>query len=277
MLDYAANAVAYGPVAELRLAFERTCSEEGVDAEERLGDFLGPDGDPEAFWRDADTNIRAGKIRMMFVADLIPTERRNVVEFLNRQMNPAEVLAVEVKQYVDVSGGSKLRTLVPTVFGRTAAAAAAKGEVRAPGRQWDEASFFAELEARGFGEVAVVPRRIIEWTRTQRMREWWGRSATEGSYTPVVDTAEVRQQLLALWPSGTVEVQFQYMKDGAFARRETLRGEFRDRLNAIPGVQLPDRGRPQVKYATLAAPVALEAFITAFQWLVDQVRAVEAG
>jgi len=32
-------------------------------------------------------------IRMLFVADRIPAELRRIVEFLNEQMDPAEVLA----------------------------------------------------------------------------------------------------------------------------------------------------------------------------------------
>ena len=66
----------------------------------------------------------------MFVADQIPTELQRVVEFLNGQMDPAEVLAVEIKQYV---GGSQ-RALVPRAVGQTAAAQQAKRAASPPGR-----------------------------------------------------------------------------------------------------------------------------------------------
>jgi ribosomal protein L30E len=33
-----------------------------------------------------DANLRAGKVRLVFVADEIPAELRRVVEFLNSQM-----------------------------------------------------------------------------------------------------------------------------------------------------------------------------------------------
>jgi hypothetical protein len=36
---------------------------------------------------------------LIFLADKIPPELRKVVEFLNRQMQPAQVLAVELRQY----------------------------------------------------------------------------------------------------------------------------------------------------------------------------------
>ena len=76
---------------------------------------------PDAFWQSVEANLQRGRIRMLFVADRIPTELRRIVEFMNEQMKPAEVLAVEVKQYTSTDGDD-LRTLVPTVIGQTAEA-----------------------------------------------------------------------------------------------------------------------------------------------------------
>lgn len=72
------------------------------------------------FWTDVDTNLRAGRIGVVFVSDTIPPELHKIVEFLNGQMNPAEVLAIETKQFT----GSGVTTLVPSVIGQTAQAAA---------------------------------------------------------------------------------------------------------------------------------------------------------
>ena len=93
-------------------------------------------------------------MRLVFVADEIPRELQRVVEFLNTQMAPAEVLAIEVKQYV----GEGLRTLVPKVLGQTAEAQQRKGR-RGASRQWDEESFMRTLaEERGEDEGAVASR-----------------------------------------------------------------------------------------------------------------------
>jgi hypothetical protein len=48
---------------------------------------------------------------MLFVADEIPVELRRIVEFLNSQMNRAEVLAVEIKQFV----GQNQRSLIQNI------------------------------------------------------------------------------------------------------------------------------------------------------------------
>jgi hypothetical protein len=62
-----------------------------------LGDSAGDSEDGiAAFWSRVKTNLQAGRIRMVFVADEIPIELARVVEFLNTEMDPAEVLAVEV-------------------------------------------------------------------------------------------------------------------------------------------------------------------------------------
>lgn len=72
------------------------------------------------------TNLQAQRIRMVFVADEIPRELRRIVEFLNQQMDPAEVLAVEIRQYT----GEGLKTLVPRVIGMTAEAEQRKARLR---------------------------------------------------------------------------------------------------------------------------------------------------
>lgn len=112
MLDYAANAVVYWPIETLRTVFERRCEREGRDPDTELAAVLEIGGDAEGFWGQAGANLKAGRIRLVFVADEIPRELRRVVEFLNEQMT-AEVIANEVKQYV----GDRMRTLVPRVSG----------------------------------------------------------------------------------------------------------------------------------------------------------------
>ncbi len=69
MLDYAAAATERWSMEELRARFRQL-----PDADARLAEFLGPDGDEELFWKTIETNLQARRIRMVFVADRI---RRN--------------------------------------------------------------------------------------------------------------------------------------------------------------------------------------------------------
>src|SRR6202043_3493613 len=112
----------------------------GQDPAKKLADALliedGNQDAVEAFWSRVKTNLQAGRVRMVFVADEIPLALARVVEFLNAQMDPAEVLAVEVKQFAN----DTIQTLVPRVIGQTAEAQIKK-TVASAQRQWDESSF----------------------------------------------------------------------------------------------------------------------------------------
>lgn len=87
MLDYAANAVVYWPVRTIRDEFDATCQDLGSDPSQSIADLLGEEDDDgslvEGYWNQVKTNLQAGKIRLVFVADEIPRELRRIVEFLN--------------------------------------------------------------------------------------------------------------------------------------------------------------------------------------------------
>jgi hypothetical protein len=116
MLDYAANGVVYWPAERLRADFETRCAREGKDADEVFRANLGDELEPEQFWDEVEQNLRSGRIRLVFVSDLLPPELRRVIEFLNERMSPTEVVGVEIKQYV---GQGNLTTFVPRVVGQT--------------------------------------------------------------------------------------------------------------------------------------------------------------
>lgn len=121
MLDYAANGVRYWPLADLQASLVRTQEAMGNDSEAEVRRLLDdPGATLEGFLSTMADNLRAGRIRMVFVADVIPDELMRITEFLNEQMNPAQAFAVEVKQYR--AAGYPGTVIVPTVFGRTAAA-----------------------------------------------------------------------------------------------------------------------------------------------------------
>ena len=107
MLDYAANAVVYWPVDRLRATFEAGCGAQGRGPDDVLAESLGEELDIEGFWENAQTNLQAGRVRLVFVDDAIPAEVRRIIEFLNVQMSPAEVIGIKVRQYV----GESLKTL----------------------------------------------------------------------------------------------------------------------------------------------------------------------
>lgn len=122
MLDYAANGVRYWRPETLRALFESDQERRNLDPAQVIAQLTDDSATVDQFFALVDTNMRSGRIRMVFVADVVPDELRAIVEFLNGQLNPAEMFAVEVKQYR--AAGHDSQVIVPAVYGRTALAAA---------------------------------------------------------------------------------------------------------------------------------------------------------
>jgi hypothetical protein len=102
MLDYAASAAQEWSPEAIRAALEnRAGPDKSVD------EFLEAQGFPitgDTLISSIADKLAAGEIRMIFVADEIPESLRRIIEFLNLQMSPAEVLGVGVPQHVDKEG-----------------------------------------------------------------------------------------------------------------------------------------------------------------------------
>ena len=117
MLDYAANAILYWSVERLKIAYNDSLANGSTPT---IEDLVEPDK-VDSFWEDVGFNLRNGKVRLLFVADKIPSKLQVIIEFLNKQMNDAEVLGVEVKQFRSADG--RTTTLVPSLIGATASIA----------------------------------------------------------------------------------------------------------------------------------------------------------
>lgn len=126
MLDYAANLSRHWAADEIRRRFEMRCERERIDSHAAVVAMRLPGTAPDtvsadvvdAFWAEVAERLVARRLRLLFVADVIPMELQAIIEFLNEGLTHIEVLGVEVKQYV----GEGRQTIVPRVIGRTAAA-----------------------------------------------------------------------------------------------------------------------------------------------------------
>jgi len=268
MLDYAANAVLYWPVEEIKSMFEATCRSQNVDPGKRLEEFLNsPDeNETEIFWQKARENLITGKIRLLFVSDEIPAELRRIVEFLNSQMNRAEVLAVEIKQYT----GQDQRSLVPRVIGQTIQE---KGVQL--GRQWDEDSFFRELESKKGPKDADIARKILEWARDKLPSFWWGKGNIDGSVFPVLDYNGIDYYPFCIWTYGKVEIQFKWLQKRPPFDAESKRKELLDRLNMIPNIKIPPDAitrRPNISLSAFDDKDSLKQFLEVLDWVVQEIK-----
>lgn len=158
MLDYAANGVSHWEVDILREQFESTQTAKGDDPGDVLRDLLENEQDVDGFWERVATNLKAKKVRLVFLADEIPVELRSLIEFLNEQMRTVEVLGLEVKQYVGEGG---LRTLVASSVGQTQAAQQAKGAREPTTREQEYLDFWDQF-------LPQLRSAYPDWTRTSK-------------------------------------------------------------------------------------------------------------
>jgi len=268
MLDYAANAVVHWPSERIRAAFEAQTPE----AEQRILALVqqADPGQIEEFWQRVETNLQAGKIRLIFVADRIPQELRRIVEFLNTQMHPAEVLAVEVRQFE----GEQLRSLVPKVLGQTAAAQQRRSGPR--GSPWTDEAFFAALAESAGPAAREAAQDLLQWTNSWATYVWPGRGQTAGSRVPTLKIAGLGNlNVFALWTYGTVEIYFQWLRSKPPFDQEPMRHDLLRRLNEISGVNLPAdgiNGRPTFPLTALVDADAMTRFKAVIDWCVDEVK-----
>lgn len=270
MLDYAANAVVYWPVEARRARFEGAHR----DPLQSLTQLLdGYDVDPEEFWLKVKTNLQAGRVRMIFVSDRIPLELRRVVEFLNGQMQPAEVLAVEIRQYV----GQGMRTLVPRLVGQIVESRQKKSAGTRGADRWGEAPFLEDLEARYGPAEATAAREILEWARSRDARIWWGRGKTEGSFVPALNHGGVDHQLFAVWSGGQFEFYFQHYRSKPPFDEEEKRLALLEELNSVPAVSIPPDAhsrRPSVHLSSLVREGSVQRLLGTFDRVIQRIREV---
>lgn len=269
MLDYAANAVAYWPVEQIRAKFESRCEKSGDDPAELLSELISDDQSPEDFWQRVKTNLQAGRIRMLFLADTIPSNLRRIVEFLNEQMDPAEVLAVEVKQYV----GTGVKTLVPRVLGQTETAR--KKKQASAGMTWDEESFLKALrENRGEAEQRVA-KEMLDWITPQVSELWWGSGATDGGVTPIIRTGSYKFHVCRISNRGFFVFRFDSFAKRDPFRSDSKRRELLNKINQIPDVHYEDdviHRRARIPLERFVTAEGLQKLKEAVSWLIEQVN-----
>ncbi len=266
MLDYAAHGVSSWTIDSIRAQFEATCAKKAKDPEQELQSRLGDDIEPAKFWGQVKTNLEAQKLRLLFVADVIPRELRRVVEFLNRQMDPVEVLALELRQY---SGENGLKTIAPTLFGQTEDA---RSKSTPAGASWDEASFFRELAAKSNPAVVESARKILTWMEKNATRVVYGRGRIEGSFTCYFLVNGLKLYPMTLWTQGRLLIDFHDCMKPPFDEEEK-RKQLLQRLNTIPDVNLPPdciTRYPSIQMSTLAQGDRTEQLLSVMDWFASQ-------
>ena len=274
LLNYAANLSTYWSLDNMLAQFEANCRDTGQDPEQIFEGFIGPNEDEERFWQQVKTNLQAGKIRLVVVSNEVSPELGRIVEFLNEQMDPAELIAIEIKQYASPEG---FKNLVPRSIGRTAEASKKKAPAALERRRWDEDSFFQEFELRQGEEEATIAHRIYTWCcEHEAIEVVWRTGDSYGGFIAQCKLARMGSvpphELFKVGIDGGFEiVSSTYAAWPPFRRTEDWVA-LRNRVSAI-GLALPpnpaERRSPNFSLSTLRDSVALEKVFETFEWILD--------
>lgn len=252
MLDYAANAKTSFNPERMAAWLEDDTQARGTTAAEALSETLGVE-DPDAFWTTVATNLDAERFRLIFVSDVIPAELRRIIEYLNGQMAQTEVLAIEVKQYVD--DRERHQTIVPRVIGNTETAKRTKG-ARSSRRVTDRTTLLAALGDSDAG-AADAGKALLEWGEQHPDLSVIWNAAGDIAFA-------YGKSLLRVWEEGTVEVKVHTLRklEPEWDDDERIE-QLLQRLESIDGVQFTDNRRqwPRTPLAPLADPRKREAFL----------------
>jgi hypothetical protein len=144
--------------------------------------------------------------------------------------------------------------------------------------KWDEPTYMAALEKSRGAEIRQVAKAILDWFSARTSEIWWGEGRTMGSFVPVCVAGNVRYQLFAAWTSGVVEIYFQWLAYKPPFADEVDRLDLRNRLVAIPGVEIPREAisrRPSFDIKHLVEPANLQQFFSVFDWALQRIRDFE--
>jgi hypothetical protein len=231
MLDYAANAQRYWPTDHIRsLAVIQHGGPEAADAV--MMKLLGLDSaesaatEIEAYWAKVEENLHDGRVRLIFVADRLPSELRRVIEFLNDQMDKAQVFGIELVQYA----GSNIKALVPRLIGQTEVIRQKKQKGGTNKPRLNLETFLGRCPE----DTTDFFRKAIIESQERGMQVYWG---TSGFSLRAPDHTGKLLSLFYGFPSGSPgsdsAVIQGYVGDIADAE---YRNQLRKRFLAIPGV-----------------------------------------
>tara|TARA_R110002072_G_scaffold41155_4_gene115994 strand:- start:130 stop:1284 length:1155 start_codon:yes stop_codon:yes gene_type:complete len=230
LLDYAANAAAYWKPGKLAEAFSISATAEGKDPAEVLDAFL-EGGAPDDFWASVDANFSAGNLKLVFVADTIPSELARVVEFLNDQMR-ADVRAVELAWFTSLDGS--LTTLAPRIIGQTEQSKTAKNPQNS----------LPELSKEDWLKLHIAPLGVKAMSGAMRFLEIveslgckTGVTGPQASIYVALPTASGLKYpfFLNRYKNGNIQFSTGYIKDQYAFPDEAERQELYDDLVGIVG------------------------------------------
>lgn len=238
MLEYAANGIFYWGKEAIRQYADATARERNETLEAALVQLTNDESvTVDMFLETILTNLSQGQVRLVFFLEEAPYELRSIVDFLNNQMERAEVLIVEAKQFVN--GGTKV--VIPFLFGYTEQARQIKRTVTisrdsSGRRKWDEVTFFedAQLTQGLSAEQLEAIRKLYDFTVSRADNVSWGTGTNRGSFNAKFSRISVRS-LFSVYSDGYLTLNFGWLEN---ENERKYRDSLRASVSRIEGLTI---------------------------------------
>jgi hypothetical protein len=200
-------------------------------------------------------------------------ELRRIVEFLNEQMDPAEVLAVELRQFARMDNDKELRTIVPTVYGQTETARNPDG-IRP---RWDEERLFEKFKTSSGLKEQQIAKQIYDWMQNGGTRQLiFGTGKENGTVYPAFRPNGVSINPVYLSTDGKLWLQFGSLEGKPVFGSMESRRALMEHFNAIKNVNFTDadlKKYPGIRLSTIAAdPDGGTKIVQALSWMEEQIE-----
>jgi hypothetical protein len=263
ILDYAANAVAYWPPDLIRTRFEDRARAAAKDPEQEIATSLGIAADAvEKFWSDVEENLRNKKIRMLVVADQIPQELKRIVEFLNEQMNPSTLLALELRHFA----GAGIKTLVPVIFGQTEQAIQQK-ETRPRAPNASVSDLVNRIESALGAGIGDIVKAVVTWVEANDFHiRPTSKNLYFGTYNQDGDLVEP----FSIDTDGKLWGQFGQLRPPFSSAERRL--AVREKLSSVPGVEFSKAEQYPTSPINQLVPSSVDGFQAFLRWMREEVE-----
>jgi hypothetical protein len=197
---------------------------------------------------------------------------QRIIEFLNEQMSPCEILGLEIKQFL----GKDLKTLVPRVIGATVNAKSQKTVRTGAAEQWNEERFFSDITNKDSLNLRIY--RIL-YVKSKELFDdiLWGFGKSTGSFSPFLNVDGQVNKMFIVYTYGSIEILFENLKTKPPFNDESKRRELLQKTNIAFGKPLASAmdkidKRPSYRINELNQPKVMEAFFEVVKWYIDTVR-----
>ena len=271
MLDYASNVSVYWSLDKLKACFERSALKHGFDCQNELDRLLNDENeDIEEFWSRVEENLQSGNIRLVFVADVIPLELQRIIEFLNEQMEPAQVLGVELRRFV----AEHEHILVPRVVGLTAGKILKK-KSESKTIKGTEDIMMKALESSKSLYIDTVGK-IIDWGKQQKLFFYWSNTAEDSDKPGFVlihkpSTARnTWRHLFKLDAKGSILLYLKEQNERGLLEDPELKNSYEEMVEQVFGFKLTEQSmqkRPKFSISKLDTSEKLKLFLDSHERL----------